>query len=110
MLFVTEAQNGQTLPLTLGETLNLQLPENATTGYRWAIDQYDAEALELITTTAQYPTEPMGSAGEINFDFQSKQTGLTQIHLKYWRHWEGDASVTQRFTLGIDVQPPKKSG
>ena len=44
---VTEVDNGTTVEVHVGETLVLRLPENATTGYRWAIEALNAISLKL---------------------------------------------------------------
>ena len=38
MQSLTDADNERTVDLRVGESVRLTLPENATTGYRWAID------------------------------------------------------------------------
>jgi predicted secreted protein len=35
MLSITEEANGKEIELTVGESFELELPENRTTGYRW---------------------------------------------------------------------------
>ena len=38
MLSLVEKDSGRTIDIRSGETVQITLPENATTGYRWAID------------------------------------------------------------------------
>src|SRR5262245_3111283 len=105
MLSLVETDNGRTVDIRLGETVRLTLPENATTGYSWAIDRYDKEFIEAIASEPHYKSEGVGSGGETAFTFKGKKTGTGEILLKHWRHWEGDASVTTRFRLRLHVQP-----
>jgi inhibitor of cysteine peptidase len=105
MLLITEKDNGQTVDTRLGETVRINLPENATTGYRWAIDHYDEKFIEVISTEPQYTSNAVGSGGEIAFIFRCKKVGTGEIVLKYWRHWEGTLSITSRFRLRLKVQP-----
>lgn len=90
----------------VGETFTITLQENATTGYRWAIDHFDADALESLESQAKYPQEQrVGARGEATFSFRAKRAGSTDIALKYWRHWEGDKSIIQRYRAHVDVAP-----
>lgn len=105
MLLLTEADNGRTLSLRLGEAVRLVLPENATTGYRWAIDHYDRDLIEVTPMESHYPGTALGSGGEVELVFKGKGVGSGEILLKQWRHWEGDASIIQRFVLRLTVGP-----
>jgi inhibitor of cysteine peptidase len=103
-LFV-EKDNNRTVDIRLNETVRITLPENATTGYRWAIESYDKEFLNELGTEPQYAKGPVGSGGEIVFNFKGKKIGTGDIMLKQLRSWEGDSSVIARFHIRIHVQP-----
>jgi len=105
MLLLVETDNDRTVDIRLGETVRLTLPENATTGYRWAIERYDEEFIEALATEPRYTAKAIGSGGEVAFIFQGKKIGTGEIVLKHWRHWEGGSSVTTRFRLRLRVQP-----
>jgi inhibitor of cysteine peptidase len=105
MLTLSETDNDRTVDIRLGETVRITLPENATTGYRWAIDRTSDELIESLGSEPRYTGNAVGSGGEIAFTFQAKKIGTGEIVLKHWRHWEGDASVTRRFRLRLNVQP-----
>ena len=105
MLSLVEADNNRTEDIHVGETVRITLPENATTGYRWAIDRYDEEFIEALATEPHYSAKAIGSGGEVAFIFQGKKAGTGDIVLKHWRHWEGDSSVTTRFHLRLNVRP-----
>ena len=105
MLLIVEKDNGRTVGIRLGDSVRVNLPENATTGYRWAIDRYDEEFIEAIAAAPKYTANAIGSGGEGEFIFKGKKIGSGEIMLKYWRHWEGDSSITSRFRLRLNVQP-----
>ncbi|HWT98073.1 MAG TPA: protease inhibitor I42 family protein [Terriglobales bacterium] len=102
-LTLTERHDGQHLGARLHDLLELHLAENATTGYRWEIDSCDTGLLQLVETTAHYPSVTPGSGGMTVFRFRVIGTGSAVLKLKYWRHWEGAASVRQRFSVVIDA-------
>ena len=85
--------------------LQITLPENATTGYRWAIDSYDEDLVKALANQPRYPAQAIGSGGEVAFTFEAKKIGSGEIVLKHFRHWEGDASINKRFRVVIRVQP-----
>lgn len=104
-LSLGENDNDRTVDIHLGETVKVTLPENATTGYRWAIDRSDEEFIEALATEPHYTAKGIGSGGEVAFIFQGKKIGPAEIVLKHWRQWEGDKSVTSRFRLRFHIQP-----
>ena len=105
MLTIGESDNGRTLDIGCGESVRVSLPENATTGYRWAIDRYDERVIEAIASEAAYPASTLGSGGEVAFTLRGKNVGSGEITLKYWRHWEGESSVRARFQIRLNVRP-----
>ena len=105
MLSLAERDSGRTVDVRVGEKLQISLPENASTGYRWEIDQCDEEFIEPLGSEAHYSGPAVGSGGETVFSFQGKKAGTGGIALKNWRRWEGDSSVVARFVLTLRVQP-----
>jgi inhibitor of cysteine peptidase len=105
MLTLTDHDNGRRLPAHVGDVLEVHLGENATTGYRWALDSHDTAVLELVETTASYPKAAVGSGGEAIFRFRVVGAGSGALALKHWRHWEGAGSIIRRFAVTVDAAP-----
>ncbi len=105
MVTLTDQDNGRHLSIHVGDVLDFHLAENATTGYRWASDSYDARLFELIEETGNYPTAGVGSGGEAILRFRVIGTGSSTLTLKRWRHWEGAGSIVQHFAVTIDAIP-----
>jgi inhibitor of cysteine peptidase len=105
VMMLSLSDNDRTVDIRVGETVRITLPENATTGYRWAIDRYDEEFIEALAPEPRYPDQAIGSGGEVAFIFKGKKIGTGEIALKDWRHFEGDASIANRFRLRLHVQP-----
>jgi inhibitor of cysteine peptidase len=103
MLLIAEKDDGRTVDVRVGDSVRISLPENATTGYRWAVDRYDEEFVEAVGSEPLYTANAIGSGGEVVFIFKGKKIGSGEIVLKHWRHWEGDASITSRFRLRLNV-------
>jgi inhibitor of cysteine peptidase len=104
VVVLTEANHGKTVEISLGEQITIRLDENPTTGYRWAIARNNPE----ILAPAGDEYNPAGSAGiggggQRAFTFEAKKEGIDPLEFKLWREWEGERSVTRRFTLTVRV-------
>jgi inhibitor of cysteine peptidase len=105
MLSLADTDNNRTVDVRLGDTVQVTLRENATTGYRWAIDRYDEEFIEFLKSEPHYAQNTIGAGGTVAFTFQGRKAGTGEVVLKNWRHWEGDSSVASRFRFRLNVQP-----
>ena len=102
---LTAADNGRTVELPVGDEVALHLPENATTGYRWAIDSADANLVDIKEGQYVSASEKMGGGGEAQWLIKAKAPGATSIKLKRWRQWEGESSVVQRYEITLRISP-----
>lgn len=101
---VTRADNGRLLTLQVADRLLIQLDENSTTGFRWAIDTIDDHILGMESATyVPLGAGAIGGGGTRHFTFVAKQSGVMPVRFKLWREWLGDASVTQRYELTVRV-------
>lgn len=105
MLSLFENSNGQTVDIRVGELFQVTLPENASTGYRWAIERYDMGLIKALASDANYPSSALGASGDVTFNFQATKAGDAEIVLMHWRHWEGASSVIARFRIRLHVTP-----
>ncbi len=102
---LTAADNGRTVELPVGDEVALRLPENATTGYRWAIDSADANLVDIKEGQYVSTSEKMGGGGEAQWLIKAKAPGATSIRLKRWRQWEGESSVVERYEITLRISP-----
>src|SRR5215831_13326284 len=85
MLTVDQKDNNTQVVLTIGQELEVLLPENPTTGFRWQIRAAGEPVLELL-----------------NDKFDSPASGIGMV---YRRAWEQDQSSGEMFRLAVRVQP-----
>jgi inhibitor of cysteine peptidase len=97
-----EADDGHTVVVHVGDMLDVHLPENASTGYRWETDSFDPKLVEFVNKSADTPPGPPGTPGMAVFQFRVIAAGSSAVSLKYWRQWEGDKSIVKRFRVTID--------
>jgi inhibitor of cysteine peptidase len=101
---LTNDDSGQTVEVNQGDRIRIELESNPTTGYEWALDSTDETILVYEGST--YESEDgnrVGQGGIQTLTFQAAEPGQAEIHLKYWRSFEGDASVVERFDVTITV-------
>ena len=102
---LTAGDNGRTIELPVGGQVALHLPENATTGYRWAIDSADANFVDVKQGQYVSTSEAVGGGGEAQWLITAKAPGETRIKLKRWRQWEGESSVVERYEFTLRISP-----
>ncbi len=103
-LEIGEADDGKSFQIRRGETIAVRLAGNPTTGYTWVVDEVDKKIMELVASSyTRSSPERIGSGGWRTLTFKAIAAGTSPIKLKYWRAWEGDASVVKRFDITIKV-------
>jgi inhibitor of cysteine peptidase len=102
---LTRADNGNVVALRVGDRLVLRLEENPTTGYRWAMEDHDEDVVSLQHQEyAPLPHAAVGGGGQRSWTFVVRKAGADTLRLKLWRAWEGESSITRRFTVTLHVR------
>ena len=102
MLILTRADTGKSFRAHQDEVILLSLPENPTTGYRWAICEINEELLELTDADFTLVSDGgIGAGGERRFRFKVKSTGTSNVGLKLQRIWEREVPAIQRYDFTI---------
>jgi inhibitor of cysteine peptidase len=102
---LSEADDGRVIRLAPGESIEVLLPENATTGFRWSLDRTVEPVLHLAHESA-VPARGagVGAGGARRFRFGADQIGDTELRLELSRAWEGRGSTTKRFGVRVEVR------
>ena len=119
-LIVTAQDNGSSLILRQGETLQVVLSGNAGTGYSWDLERHDPSRIEpLGMESRQAPGPPLpdgrslplaGGPQQTTFRFRMLRPGRSMLVLRYWRPWEGAGSIIERFRLQLVIVPTQAAG
>jgi inhibitor of cysteine peptidase len=88
--------------MTVGDTVSLRLPENPSTGYRWAVASFD-EAHVMIVESGFRGSKSVGSGGQAEWQLRGLAAGRTTLNLKRWRPFEGDRSIVERFVITLQI-------
>jgi predicted secreted protein len=112
---VTAQDNGSSLILRQGETLQVVLSGNAGTGYGWDLEHHDPSRIKpLGMESRQTPGPPLpdgrslplaGGQQQISFLFRMLRPGRSTLQLRYWRPWEGAGSIIERFRVRVEIVP-----
>ena len=101
---LTEDDAGSALLVANGGEIIVRLQSNITTGYEWEVAAVDSDLLQFLGSTYEAPQNGIvGQAGIQELRFRALAEGETPLELKYWRPWEGEAGIANRFEVQIDI-------
>lgn len=108
-MIVSESDDGRSLSLRRGQSLQVVLAETAGTGYVWEVERLDRRLLQAQgQTRGPEPGRPapaglVGGPLQVSFLFRAVAAGEGELLLRHWRPWEGPASVDRRLRLRLRV-------
>ncbi|MCW2650313.1 MAG: hypothetical protein JWR32_1289 [Mycobacterium sp.] len=95
--------NGQdVVSARIGDDIVIRLAENATTGYRWAIQINGTAVVSTGDEYVQPPDAQIGAGGQRVFTVTATAPGAADIVLRLARSWEPDP-IEQR-VVHVTVQ------
>jgi inhibitor of cysteine peptidase len=93
---------GSSVEAREGDAIVVELPENPTTGYRWAVHRIDSGVLALEASDFRSPPgTAMGASGQRSLLFRVTGEGRANVELKLWRDWEGEDSAIDRYSFSV---------
>ena len=99
----TEDNNGSTVELVTGDTFQIKLNENPTTGYQWTLET--TGGLEIMSDNFLPPAPGLMGAGSIHkWDIKATASGTQQVTAIYSRSLEDLTGSEQRFVLTVEVE------
>lgn len=102
---ITDADKGSEVQLKAGDTLEVRLKSNPTTGYMWYIRKESTPVLKLVHQTQTEPTEPgVGRPVVQVFTFEPSRAGDGVLVLHYVRSWEKPDPGEERFTVHVVIE------
>jgi predicted secreted protein len=100
---ISKKDNGVNVHLKAGDLLEIALPENATTGYKWLLPGMN----DIRVKERFQPQEAgiPGSGGTAYFELAPQQKmNARKIILKYQRPWETELHPEDSFAFTLTVQ------
>lgn len=92
----------QQAQVPLGDSFEISLGENPTTGFRWKMHA-GAEPVCNLTEDEFQPGRLPGAGGIHRWRFLATQTGETTIGLSLERSWRHGPEPAKRFSLRVRV-------
>ena len=102
-LTINERSNGQTLEVAPGQTVEICLEENPTTGFRWRMAQVDPPLGTLVRDVFEPGRQAPGQPGIHRWQFKAVTAGSGSVRFVYRRSWEDDAAAARVFTVTLNV-------
>jgi inhibitor of cysteine peptidase len=106
-VIVTEKQKGEKVKIARGDTLEVRLASNRTTGYSWAIAKDDRAKLKPQGKQPTYepPKKGLPGAGGVDvFRFTAAEAGQTELVLVYRRPFEKGKEPARTFKITVSVE------
>jgi inhibitor of cysteine peptidase len=103
-LRVDEGRNGHEVELFTDQILEIRLPENPTTGFRWSLVSSGGPACTLVRDYFEALGNTPGREGSHHWRFKAAQSGEASIKLIYQRSWEQNGVPTRTFALHVRVR------
>jgi inhibitor of cysteine peptidase len=103
---LSAGDNGKSIVAKVDDEIAIALPSNPTTGYLWQVDTVDTAALQILSDdfTTGAATNVVGQGGTQTLRFRVLKEGQSTLVLKYWRSFEGDSSIVDRFTVTVTAK------
>jgi len=104
-LNLSEKDAGSTVQLRAGDTLEVVLEGNPTTGYQWEVGGGDPAVIRQVGEAQFQPdTSAIGSPGKITLRFTAVAAGQTALKLIYHRSFEPNVPPVKTFEVTVVVK------
>jgi len=102
---VTDADKGGTVAIKMGDTLEVRLNANPSTGYMWYLLKQSTALLKLSGQSQTEATQPgVGRPIYQIFKFQATGSGSGVLLLHYVRSWEKPSADDQQYNLKVTIE------
>ena len=100
---IDEKSNGKRIQLKVGDTLEIHLGENASTGFTWTSTQAHEPVLTEKDRTVEGVAGRPGSPGQRHIHYEAVHPGTAEVELHYRRPWE-KKDPARTFKLHVEVK------
>lgn len=100
---IGEGHNGERFRASVGDTVELVLPEVATSGFQWHVDEL-VEPLQLERSDLVGPDGPQpGASGERHIVVRAVAPGSGHLHVQLRRSWDPPEKIGDSYAVDIEV-------
>lgn len=102
---LSEKDTSSTVNMYVGETLEVVLEGNPSTGYRWEVASVDTAIMRQVGKTEFKPNrKARGSGGMITMRFKAIAGGKTSLKLIFHRPFEKNTPPVKTFEVTVVVK------
>jgi inhibitor of cysteine peptidase len=103
---VKDKEKSGKVKLAVGDTLEVRLPSNRSTGFSWQIARVAKGKLNPLGKPMYVqPKEPRPGAGGVEvFRFTAGAPGKSDLELVYKRPFEKDKSPAKTYKLSVEIE------
>jgi predicted secreted protein len=100
---LTAKDDGTTVKVTEGQSVEITLTQNASTGYSWSVSDDGGLGTAKEKTTPGDVSRP-GSSGTVTFTWKTtNKTGSFDLELIYQRPWAETSPPAETFHVTLDI-------
>jgi inhibitor of cysteine peptidase len=104
-LRLSEGDSGSTVSAWIGDTLEVELMGNPSTGFTWEPASVPQPVLERVGEARFTPdSSAIGAGGRITLRYRAAQAGQVQLALAYRRAFEAAVPPARTFSLNVTVR------
>lgn len=99
---LTQADNGRSIELHVGDQITLSLRESRMAGYRWNVLEKGEPVLTSVETEEHSRPPALGQPRMRAWQFTAEKPGAGRIYMQHRRPWEAAGSGDD-FLLNVSV-------
>lgn len=103
-MLLTEENNNTAVAARVGDTIEVLLAENPSTGYRWEVAAFDNSVLSAEESRFSPAAGGAGAGGTRHMAFAVRDAGTGRIELVLRRSWEPAGAAIQRWSVTVEVR------
>jgi len=102
-LLLTDENDNTTVTARIGDTIEVLLAENPSTGYRWEVATVDGSVLSGGESRFSPTAGGIGAGGTRHMSFRVRAAGTGRIELVHRRSWEPVSAAIQGWSVTVEV-------
>jgi predicted secreted protein len=104
---ISRNDNGTEITVSRGNLVVLSLASQGATGYLWGFDRIDPDYIDVVEEKSMRESAPGLTGGAVihTWTLRMKKAGSTELHMSYYRPWEGKDTAADAFQVRIRIIP-----
>lgn len=103
-MLLTEENDNTTVTARIGDTIEVSLSENPSTGYRWEVAALDSSVVSAGESRFSPPAGGIGAGGTRHMAFRVRDAGVGRVELVLRRSWEPVDAAIQRWSVTVEAR------